>query len=65
MSSEAKVGLMRRVLLLLGLESPSRAIEKAVQRADDVEEHLKKIEQVTTAWDFSENDRREMAARDE
>ena len=65
MSSEAKVGLMRRVLLLLGLESPSRAIEKAVQRADDVEEHLKKIDQVTTAWDFSENDRREMAARDE
>ena len=65
MSSEAKVGLMHRVLLLLGLESPSRAIEKAVQRADDVEEHLKKIDQVTTAWDFSENDRREMAARDE
>jgi hypothetical protein len=53
-----KVGLMRRVFLLLGLLSrgkkPKASITDCVKRCDDMEERVANIEQVTLSWTTSE-----------
>lgn len=60
-------GLMRRVLVMLGLEPTSggsaKTITDCVERVDAVDANLEKIEQVTMAWtvdELSDEDRDEL-----